>query len=211
MHLFLYQADRHQPRQGYYGRRLSQSTIRCDFDLELLKRGIKGRYQIIGHGKHDFQKALMRLDMERDFYGHIIAIDNPKNAVWFKLNYDQVGRYVTKYIGGWKDLEESDIEHLIQEYQELKKKKTTYERNLQSLRGHFYSLNSFLSRMEADLTMADLIEISGPLSLVLETGKTFRQEVTESEKKTGEICDLLSHKMMDVQNQVRSYMDSKKL
>lgn len=211
MHLFLYQAERHHPRQGYYGRRLSQSTIRCDFDLDLLKRGIKGRYQILGHSVHDFQKALLKLDMERDFYGHVIAIEEPRNAVWFKLNYDQIGRHITKYIGGWKDLEASDLESHIEEYRNLKSKKASYERSLQNMRGNFYTMNTFLARIESDIVYPDFSDVSDSLKYTWEEGKKFRETLVASEKKVEAICESLSQKMLSIQDTVRSYMDSRKL
>ena len=69
MHLFLYQAARHNKAGGYYSsrRRYSQSSIRSDFDLALLKKGIKGRYEILGHGEHPFQAAMKNVGLEDEF------------------------------------------------------------------------------------------------------------------------------------------------
>lgn len=124
MHLFLYQAARHAAPSSPYSRsnrtHYVQSTIRGDFDLELLKRGIKGRYKILPHGQHPFQTFLAELELKDEFYGHIVQIEDKKNAVWFKLNYDQVGKNVTKYIGGWRDLNPEDLSSVATEFKVYK-------------------------------------------------------------------------------------------
>lgn len=143
MHLFLYQAARHSTTGGYYSsrRRYSQSSIRSDFDLALLKKGIKGRYEILGHGEHPFQAAMKNVGMEDEFYGHIVMIEDSKNAVWFKLNYDNIGKNQTKYLGGWRDLNSADLADHAVRYQELLKVERKINEYLGQVRTQFYYLN----------------------------------------------------------------------
>lgn len=126
-------------------RRLSQGTIRSDFDLELLKKGIKGRYEIFGHGQHPWQQAIKKIGMEEEFYGHIIQIDDSKNAVWFKLNYDNIGKNITKYIGGWRDLNPDDILPYITQYQLLEQSHRRLVDHISTIRNQYYYLNQMIS------------------------------------------------------------------
>lgn len=144
MHLFLYQAARHQ-KSVWGGRRLSQSTIRSDFDLELLKRGIKGRYEILGHGNHPWQVAMKNIGMEEEFYGHVIAIEDSRNAVWFKLNYDNIGKNTTKYLGGWKDLNPDDIADEIEEYRKLVLSENEHAVQSSLLKSQYYYLSNLIN------------------------------------------------------------------
>lgn len=127
------------------GRRLSQSTIRSDFDLELLKKGIKGRYEILGHGAHPWQQAMKKMGLEEEFYGHIVMIEDSRNAVWFKLNYDNIGKGVTKYLGGWRDLNPDHIEAQITQYTNLVNIETEYTQQSALLKSQYYYLSNLIS------------------------------------------------------------------
>jgi len=146
MHLFLYQAARHaKSRYGNARHRYSQSSIRSDFDLELLKRGIKGRFEIIGHGDHPWHSVMKRMGIEDEFYGHVIQIEDSKNAVWFKLNYDNIGKHQTKYIGGWRDLDATEVEATIAEYQIKEQECRKLYEHLSTIKTQYYYLNSFIN------------------------------------------------------------------
>jgi hypothetical protein len=123
----------------------------------LLKRGIRGRYKILPHGEHDFQKALLKLDLQEEFYGHIIQIEEASNAVWFKLNYDRVGKNVTKYIGSWRDLDPVALDPYIQDYQILKTKRTIAQSRIGTLNSHAYSLRTLNGRLGSDESQFDKI------------------------------------------------------
>lgn len=204
MHLFLYQANRHQTRNSYRNR-LSQSTIRCDFDLDLLKRGIKGRYRILGHGTHDFQKVLEKMGMEDEFYGHVIEIEEPKNAVWFKLNYDQIGKHTTKYLGGWKDLDPNDISHLVDEYVEAKSKYNQTDRLLSTIRNQRYTLSGYLRTV---VPCEEDVDIVKPLT---DLGNQYHDVLQATygvlEKKIEERHQVLK----DIRDRVKEYINSKVL
>jgi hypothetical protein len=144
MYLFLYKAARHGGSR--YSRRYVQNTIRGDFDLDVLRRGIKDRYKIIPHGEHPFQKFLSQMEMQEQLYGHIVAIDEPKNAVWFKLNYDQVGKGSTTYLGGWKDLDPEDLKDKLQEYKTLSESLASVSSITNSLKYSRYHLAQWANK-----------------------------------------------------------------
>lgn len=198
MHLFLYQAARHiKPSYGY--RRLSQNTIRCDFDLELLKRGIKGRYEILGHGTHPFQNLMKQMGMEEEFYGHVIAIEDSKNAVWFKLNYDNIGRNVTKYMGGWRDLNPEDLAPHVHQYQLLEQISKSLYLQISSIRSQYLNTNNFVNKTGHPLG-------DGAIA----AGRDYLAALKDAETKLSEHRDEQVAKMASLQDQVRAYMKEHK-
>lgn len=204
MYIFLYQAARHAKPVGYYNnrRRYSQSTIRCDFDLELLKKGIKGRYQILGHGNHPFQKALKQMDLEEEFYGHIIAIEDSRNAVWFKLNYDNIGKHQTKYIGGWRDLNADHIAPQVHQYQLLD----------QVAKG-LYNQISLVKMQRNQVAHFANRNTQNPHPLVdpaIQAGRDFIKTLDEAEKNLSSERDRQMVKLAELQDQVRTYMNEHK-
>jgi hypothetical protein len=200
MHLFLYQAARHvKPQWGH--RRLSQTTIRSDFDLELLKRGIKGRYEIVGCGTHPWQAAMKKMGMEEEFYGHVIQIEDSKNAVWFKLNYDNIGKGVTKYLGGWRDLNPDHIAPHIAQYQLLTQVQRKLNEHLSTIRSQYYYLGQFISpRSPHHEKMLPAADAAVDYKAVLD--KTTK----DLEKELKSVTD----KMAALQDQVRQYMKDHK-
>jgi hypothetical protein len=153
MHLFLYQANRHAAAANSYSygnrSRYKQGTIRGDFDLELLKKGIKGRYKILPHGEHEFQQVLKQIDLQEELYGHVVQIEEARNAIWFKLNYDQVGKNVTKYIGGWRDLDPQAISSVVMEYKSYKSQLADVRAHLSRTRYSSSQLKSFIDGIKA--------------------------------------------------------------
>lgn len=206
MHLFLYQAKRHTPAQSQYAyssnrSRYVQGTIRGDFDLELLRRGIKGRFKILPHGEHDFQKALKSMDLLEEFYGHVIQIEKASNAIWFKLNYDQVGKGITKYIGGWRDLDPAAIGPEITEYLRIKNVLNQKTSLSGAMRSYDYSLKSFIPR----------ITQAGP---EFDTLRQLNQESDSALRiaslKLVDEMESLRAESLEVQNRVREYLNERK-
>ena len=206
MHLFLYQAARHTAPSSPYARsnrqRYVQGTIRGDFDLELLKRGIKGRFKILPHGEHPFQIALKEIELQEEFYGHIVQIEEARNAVWFKLNYDQVGRHVTRYVGGWRDLDPAAIEADITEYKMLKTQHRSHTTLMSSVRQHTYACNNFYTRTNATNPILDHVA-KATLDLHHELGQVTNQLELENAR--------LLNAMITVQDRVRAYLREHKL
>lgn len=200
MHLFLYQAARHQKTQ-WGSRRLSQSTIRCDFDLALLKQGIKGRYEIVGCGTHPWQEALKKIGLEEEFYGHVIQIEDSKNAVWFKLNYDNIGKHVTKYLGGWRDLNPDHIVPHITQYQLLFQVQRKLNEHIATMRSQYYYLGQFIEpRSPHHQLMLPAQSAAIDYKAILDqTQANLAAELAEVTKK-----------MNDLQDQVRQYMKEHK-
>lgn len=198
MHLFLYQSARHL-KPNYGGRRLSQTSYNNDFDLELLRTGIKGRFEIIGHGIHPFQKAMKQLGMEEEFYGHIIQIEDSKNAVWFKLNYDNIGKHVTKYQGGWRDLDAESIAPQVHQYQLL-------EQITRNLYAQIASTNSQKSYVQGYAG-----KVGHPFAdEARNKGHEYIKVLEVAAEKLTEERDFQLRKMKDLQEQVRIYMKEHK-
>lgn len=146
MYIFLYKADRHS--RSPYGRTQKQSSIRNDFNLAMMRQGLKNNYRIRGHGENEFQNKLLRLGIDKAMYGHLIEIDEAKYAVWLKLNYDQVGKGKTTYVASWKDLDHTFLDPLITQYDlaiiESKKAFSVYS----SFKNHLSTVKYFLSRQD---------------------------------------------------------------
>lgn len=198
MHLFLYQAARHE-KPSWGTRRLSQNTIRMDFDLALLKQGIKGRYEIVGCTLHPWQQALKKVGLEEEFYGHIIEIEDSKNAVWFKLNYDNIGRGVTKYIGGWRDLDPSHIEPHILQYQNLNKVLTELNSQTQGIRNQGYYLNSFCEPRQPhpEVFLEAQKKAIEYQSALRDATNTLNSEIKKTQKAMAKIQDAVRQYMKD--------------
>lgn len=202
MHLFLYQAARHSTERWGNRSRYKQNTKRGDFDLELLKKGIKGRYEIICHGEHPFQKKLAEIELQEEFYGHVIAIEEAKNAVWFKLNYDQIGRNVTKYIGGWRDLDPEAIEADIVEYKVHKANHAKMYQLQTQIRYQHSRTMDFLATMrrQAESITDKSVKAAEEMVVVLADDFKVIQEQVNAERV----------KMEEVQNRVKAYLKERK-
>jgi hypothetical protein len=202
MHLFLYQSARHSDTTWGNRYRYKQGTIRGDFDLELLKNGIKGRFKILPHGEHEFQQALVNIDLQEEFYGHIVRIEDKKNAVWFKLNYDQVGKHVTKYMGGWNDLKAEDIVSPVKEYQRLKKEYDEARGVLSNVRYQYSRVSEWVNHRS----------LTDPrLQMSKETGKIHADELNRAFVSLTRDVDDIQALMAGQQQVVRDYMKSRKL
>lgn len=206
MHLFLYQANRHTPSASTYSygsnrHRYKQGTIRGDFDLELLKRGIKGRYKILPHGEHEFQKALVEIELQEELYGHIVQIEEARNAIWFKLNYDQVGKHVTKYIGGWRDLDPKAIEADIIEFKMLKTMQRNHSVVVGALRSHDYNTKSFESKTLNSSPYLDKLRL-----LNRQSQEALMEVASDVEAESQRIAGAIT----TVQDRVRAYLKERK-
>jgi hypothetical protein len=207
MHLFLYQAARHKATTSVWGGtryRYKQGTIRGDFDLELLKRGIKGRFKILPHGEHEFQQALKKVGLEHEFYGHIVQIEEARNAIWFKLNYDQVGKNITKYIGGWRDLEPSAIEAEIMEYEVL----MNYQKSMQD---QFNQVSYMRSSTNSFADRASRGNRHPMLDNIFQETLLFKDKVDATLKTLEEERLRTTAKITEVQDRVKAYLKERKL
>lgn len=208
MHLFLYQAARHEAPSNQYSYhnnriRYKQGTIRGDFDLALLKKGIRGRYRILPHGEHDFQKVLTEIDLQEEFYGHIVEIEEARNAVWFKLNYDQVGRNVTKYIGGWRDLSADDVSSMITEYKTHRTALSVVNGQLGQVRYQYSQISSLVNGMR-NRPLACMDGMPDKIQVGVDA-------LSEAFTKLTNEADYIKSKMEACQNVVRGYLKERKL
>jgi hypothetical protein len=103
---------------GPAGLHLSQSSIRGDFNLPLLKKSLKKRYSILPNGDHAFQAMLKKYRLEQSWYGHIIEVEDGKDAMWLKLSYDLIGKPGTEYVGAWRDIEVEAVQDVLTQLDE---------------------------------------------------------------------------------------------
>lgn len=103
MYLFLFRAPKHGSSYNYY--RYKKSNTRGEFDLRALRKATKGTVKIWGYGTHPAHLLLQDHGMGHLLNGHLLEVDDPKAAVWIKLNYDLLGKNGVKYVGGIKDLD----------------------------------------------------------------------------------------------------------
>jgi hypothetical protein len=203
MHLFLYKSARHSNDRWGHRSRYKQGTIRGDFDLEMLKRGIRGRFKILPHGEHEFQKALENVDLLEEFYGHVVQIEEARNAVWFKLNYDQVGKNTTTYHGGWRDLRAQDISSHVTSYLDLQRRHRALQGLMSNIKGYHYSSLNFTTRLHGDPdTRLDAIK--------KELNDMTAQLTGLRDLYAGESQELMDQ-MKSVQDEVRAYMKERSL
>jgi hypothetical protein len=121
MYLFLYQnSTRHQPRYRYGNRsRAAKDSTYNQFNLAQLRKAMKDRFTLYGYGTHPAQQALDKMGLSHLMLGHVIEIEDPKLAVWMKINYDQVCKNKTTYIGSYLDIDHEYINKVSEEMREF--------------------------------------------------------------------------------------------
>jgi hypothetical protein len=175
-----------------------------DFDLELLRQGIKGRFSITGHGDHAFQKAMAKMNLQEEFYGHVVEIQDSRNAVWFKLNYDNIGRGTTKYLGGWKDLDAQFVEDRALRFKE-------YEKRLNELNSRAYTLRTQMAYLLNFNKATSGDPLPNPLTQeMLAKALEFRNAIEKAQLDLGIQISDEKKKMELLQEEVRTYMAERK-
>lgn len=142
---------------------------------------------------------MKQMGMEEEFYGHLIQIEDSKNAVWFKLNYDNIGKHVTKYQGGWRDLNAEDIAPWVHEYQLTDQ----LARNLYMQISNANSQRSY--------TQGFVMKVGHPLGDdARKAGKEYMAALDAASEKLSEERAFHERKMRDLQEKVRNYMKEHK-
>lgn len=195
MHIFLYKADRHTKRSAY-GRSPSQSSIRSDFNLAMMRQGLRNKYEIKGYGINDFQRKLKLVGLEDEMYGHLIEIEEAKYAVWLKLNYDQVGKTGTTYKGAWKNLDPAFLDPFIAEYEKHSKKSKELYTSMSLLRSQKSNLEYFGARRDMEHLRDRFIN---EMRVYGEHLASISDEITAE-------YDVETKAMRDIQNKIRAYM-----
>lgn len=139
MYLFLFQAPKHGNTYTYY--RYKKSNTRGEFDLRALRKATKGNVKIWGYGTHPAHLILQDHGLGKALGGHLLEVDDPKAAVWIKLNYDLLGKGGVKYVGGFKDL---DVEIM----RDLSKKITALDLEKREISQHQWSVNNATVALE---------------------------------------------------------------
>jgi hypothetical protein len=205
MFIFLYKAARHSTDRWNNRNRYKQDTKRGDFNLELLRKGIKNRYSILPHSEYPFQNELAKVDLQEELYGHIVSIEEAKNAIWFKLNYDQVGKGSTKYVGSWKDLDPAAIQTYVEDYTRLKSEHANVTSVSYTLRYQVNRAEDFRSGvMRSKDVLGDSFD-----DLDLKTYE-YKMLVSDHYNKLEKKASTLREEMVALQTKVKEYMDSRK-
>jgi len=120
--------------------RLPKNSIYGTFNKKLLNQTMKNRYSVYKHGDHELQQLLSIADIPLN--GHIIEFTDPKDAVWLKLNYENVMNQnkATQMVGLYGPV---DIEKIRELCDEFKSRKTTH------LNSH--NTNHFLKKLSQEI------------------------------------------------------------
>lgn len=202
MYLFHYQNARHR-MNSYYRQECNLTTFRGQFDLEHIRSGLKKTgYTIYGHGTHPLHLMLNQLGLSEELIGHLIEVTDPKLAVWFKLNYDRVGRTGVKYVATYKAINDDDIASFIQRSKDLYSRYSTLTQERYVLSNELRSINSLLSFKEKSIatfpeTWAKVADFSNVTSANLKNAETMLAQ-------TGKDIEALKQ-------EVKNYLQSHKL
>ena len=139
MYLFLFQAPKHGSVYTYY--RYKKSNTRGEFDLRALRKATKGNVKIWGYGTHPAHMILQDHGLSKALNGHLLEVDDPKAAVWIKLNYDLLGKGGVKYVGGFKDLN-------VETMRELSKAITDLDTEKRDVGQHQWTINNAMTAMD---------------------------------------------------------------
>jgi hypothetical protein len=204
MHIFLYKAARHSTDKWGNRNRYKQNTKRGDFNLNLLKKSIGGRYTIVPHSEYAFQKALEGVDLQEEFYGHIIAIPEGRDAVWLKLNYDHIGTATTKYVGAWRDLDPEAITVHVEAYKKAKAEYATIYALANSVRYQVSRADDFIGHMgRIDPSVHDMTDCKVASS-------EFRDAIYKVHRDLSDKIDIYRNKMVAEQQAVKDYIATRK-
>jgi hypothetical protein len=154
MYLFLFQAPKHGNVYTYY--RYKKSNTRGEFDLRSLRKATKGAVKIWGHGTHPAHLILQDHGLSRALNGHLLEVEDPKTAVWIKLNYDLLGKSGVKYVGGFKDLDVEVMREMSKTITALDAKKREVAQHQWTVNNATVALDRLISNFGNDNTHAYL-------------------------------------------------------
>ena len=115
MHYFVFQHPKHVRSRYQYSTRIKLNSFRGNFDLERIRIALKMRYEITGFGDHEIYRLLDSVDRSHHLKGHILEVEDVKDAMWIKLNYDMIGKQGTKLLGTYRNLNKEFIRETVQE------------------------------------------------------------------------------------------------
>ena len=117
MFLFRYQNFRHT-LPSWDSRKKNLDSTYGQFDMPMLRKSLKDKFTLWGHGTHPIHKLMNVIGYTDKVLGHFVAIEDPKIAVWLKLNYDHItrathnnGRELT-YMDSFKNLDDDEIKEM---------------------------------------------------------------------------------------------------
>ncbi len=208
MYLFVYQNVKHQ-MTIYDPRRKNLASTYGQFDMTMLRRALKDRFTLWGHGTHPLQHLLNQLDMGDRLVGHIIVIEDPKIAVWLKLNYDRISRKIhnhgreLEFKGSYKDVKVDELEPLVAEAKEIRKQMSLNNAERQRVRMMRDSVQRFTTQHQSLVThMTDD---------TIHHGDIFTHRLNEVLTSIDVDDIALLSRFETMKDQVLSYLDSHKL
>lgn len=124
MYHLVFQSDsKHKQKALSYYRRSkasNPSSTHNQFELETIRGSIKSRWELFGAGDLPFQRRVWDIEgsslvkapnsqLHTYFNGHIITLENPADAMWFRLNFENVTKNGCRLVEMYKDLDTDEI------------------------------------------------------------------------------------------------------
>jgi len=128
-HLVFHYPDKHLAPRSYYGarRRIDRASTHNQLELDTIRGSIKSRWTVTGFGNTAFQKSIWDVEsrinlappngyLYTHMCGHIITVETPADAMWFRLNHENVSKNGCRLIEMYRDLDVKEIERLYAEF-----------------------------------------------------------------------------------------------
>ena len=124
MYHMIFHSSKHKKTNSYWGRSsrsINRSSTHNQFELDTIRGSMKSRWELHGAGELASQKAIWQVE-ERQYMeaptghlhkymnGHIITVETATDAMWFRLNHENVSKNGCKMIEMYRDLDEERIQ-----------------------------------------------------------------------------------------------------
>ena len=204
MFIFHYKNSRHRlpswQRDSYNLR-----TTRGQFNLDTIRKGLKKEgYVIHGHGTHDIHKLLDSVGMKEELIGHLVEVKDPKLAVWFKLNYDNIAtdpKY-TQYVATYRIFDSEEMENLKQKVEKSFRSRATAKTCYYKIQNTIRSLEGLIDHgYESDIYE----DGTGPLI------SSCHQMMTTNLKRCEQRLRTLDKEYQDLKDEIKNFLQSHKV
>jgi len=118
----VFQNHKHRSNPYYLNRNTNRASTHNQFELDTIRASLKSRWEVTGFGKTDFQTKIWDIESIVDsmnsnphkyireyFHGHIITVDSSADAIWFRLNHENVSKNGNKLVEVYADI---DVEYI---------------------------------------------------------------------------------------------------
>ncbi len=164
MYHLIFHSKKHQPSTYYYRQpKINRGSTHNQFELDTIRGSIKSRWELHGFGTQSFQQAIWlmeeRLDIKpppmhlhKNMNGHIITVENAADAIWFRLNHENVSKNKCSLIEIYKDLDTDFINSQYSKFA-VQHKELTDRTNLHStLNNSNWQLERFVKNSYIEMT-----------------------------------------------------------